>query len=286
MRNTLWKKTLGDLWEHKGRSALVILSIALATFTLGVILDSYSVLSRELSRNFLIANPTAISFRLERFDTELLEQLRSHPKVDKVEARRQIAGEIKAENGQWQPLQLFILRDYDNIDLDVLKPDRGSWPPENNGILIERQALSVLGGSVGSQVRVKTPSGLSAALDVTGTAHDVMLAQAGWENVVYGYISQRTLIEMGGGSYFNQLKVSLKNAGLSRQQMVPIAEQIKTWLIERQYNVLGYSIAEPGEHPHTNVTDGMFMIQKIFGVLCTLLSGVLVFNLISAVLAN
>lgn len=286
MHNTLWKKTLGDLWEHKGRSALVILSIALATFTLGVILNSYSVLSRELTRNFLAANPTAISYRLERFDAGLIDQLRNHPQVDKVEARRMIIGEIKAENGQWQPLQLFVLRDYNNIDLDVLKPDLGSWPPENKSIIIERQALPVLNGTIGGQVRIKTLSGTSATLEVTGTAHDVMLAQADWENVVYGYISAPTLMEMGGGSHFNQLKVSLKDAGLSQQAMGPIADQILDWLTERQYSVLGFSIAEPGEHPHTNVTDGMFMIQKIFGVLCTLLSGVLVFNLISAVLAN
>lgn len=286
MRNTLWKKTLGDLWEHKGRSALVIMAIALATFTLGVVLDSYSILSRELTRNFLAANPPAISYRLERFDRGLLEQLKSHPMVDKVEARRVIAGEIKIENGEWLPLQLFMLQDYNNINLDVLKPDRGSWPPELNGILIERQALSVLDGAIGDQVRIKTPSGFSAVLDISGTAHDVMLAQAGWENLVYGYISAQTLIKMGGDEHFNLLKVSLKDTGLSRQQMTPIAEQIQTWLTQKQYPVSGFSIAEPGEHPHANVTDGMFMIQKIFGVLCTLLSGVLVFNLISAILAS
>ena len=99
MLNTLWMKTWRDLWQNRGRSALVILSITLSTFTLVVILNSYAILSREMSKDFLKSNPTAISFSIERFQAGLLKKIEQHPATDKVDARRLIFGEIKTIKG-------------------------------------------------------------------------------------------------------------------------------------------------------------------------------------------
>ncbi|MEW6981256.1 ABC transporter permease [Colwelliaceae bacterium 6471] len=290
MLNTLWMKTWRDLWQNRGRSALVILSITLSTFTLGVILNSYAILSREMTNDFLKSNPTAISFNIERFDEDLLQKIAQQPAIDKVDARRQITGEIKTQNGEWKPLLLFVLHDYKDIKLDVLRPEQGSWPPGNKQILIERQAVTVLGANVGEQVQLKTSAGLVASLEMSGTTHDVGLAQAEWENIVYGYISAQTLLNIGEQAYFNQLKVSLKSSAdgqeQSLQQMASAANQLKVWLSEQQYQVSNVKVAPPGEHPHANITGGMFMIQKVFAVLCCLLSAVLVFNLMSAMLSK
>lgn len=283
-------KTWRDLWKNRSRSVLVILSISLSTFTLGVILNSYAILSREMTRDYLESNPTAISFSIDRFESGLLRSLQSNENIDKVDARRVITGDIKTQNGDWKPLYLYVLNDYNDIKLDVLRPEQGSWPPQNNQILIERQAVSVLGADIGEQIQLKTTSGLSSNLTMSGTTHDVGLAQAEWENVVYGYISAKTLQKMGGELYFNQLKVSLTSAanGLpkNRQKMALVADEIKAWLEKHNYSVAGINIASPGRHPHANITDGMFMIQKVFAVLCCLLSAVLVFNLMSAMLSK
>lgn len=283
--NTLWKKSSRDLWEHKGRSLLVILSIAISTFTLGVILNSYSILSREMALDFLNANPTAISFSINKFESNLLSTIQTQPQVNKVEARRFIKGEIKTSNGEWLPLQLYVIRDYSDIRLDVLEKNKGQWPPLKNQILIEQQALSVLGSNIDDSINIKTRSGITAKLNIVGTAHDVVLPQAEWENIVYGYISADTLTNMGGEMFFNQLKVSLHEVGLTQQQMMPYSLKLKHWLEEQGYNITGVHVAKPGEPVHANITDGMFLIQKVFAILCCLLSAILVFNLISAILS-
>jgi len=290
MLNTLWLKTWRDVWQSRGRSALVVLSIALSTFTLGVILNSYSILSREMSNDFLKSNPTAISFNIEKFSAELIEKVQQQPATEQVDARRLIFGEIKTIAGEWKPLLLFVLNDYNDIKLDILRADQGSWPPQKDQILIERQAVTVLGADINEKVQLKTSAGLSATLTMAGTAHDVGLAQAEWENVVYGYISAQTLMNMGGEVYFNQLKVSVKKTANeqspNKQQMSLVARELKLWLIDNHYQVSNFKIAPPGEHPHANITGGMFMIQKVFAVLCCILSAVLVFNLISATLSK
>jgi len=282
----MWIKTWRDLWQSKGRSTLVVLSIALSTFTLGVILNSYAILSREMTRDYLRSNPTAISFYMEKFDNELLDELKANDWVDEVDARRLISGEIKTTTGEWKRLLLFVLNDYQNIKLDKVKSDQGSWPPQRGQILIERQAVSVIGAEVGESLQLKNSSGLLGELTMTGVVHDVGLPQAEWENIVYGYISQETLSSIGVESYFNELKMSLNNQQLSFDEMTNQAVNTKLWLQNKGYSVKTYKVAPPGEHPHANITGGMFMIQKVFAILCCFLSAVLVFNLMSAMLSK
>jgi len=85
-----------------------------------------------------------------------VELLAEHPPIDKVDTRRVILGEIKTTNGQWKPLPLFVLPDYHNIQLDRVTSQPGNWPPAINQILIERQTVSVLGGTY--DARPTTPT--------------------------------------------------------------------------------------------------------------------------------
>jgi len=286
MFNSPIKKTIRDLSAHKGRSILVIISIALSTFILGVILNSYAILSREMNESFQQANPSGISYQIDQFNPSLLELIEKHPAIAKTEARRVIAAQIQNKQGEWHPAILYVLRDYNDIKLDILQEDEGNWPPKVGQILIERQALSVLDGNIDETVKIKSTLGDTTSFTVSGTTHDVVLAQAEWENLVYGYISHDSLQLMGMEKYFNRLNITLKDQSLSQEQLAPIADDIKNWLQKYNYPVTRFDIAKPNKHPHANITDGMFIIQKVFAIMCCILSSILVFNLISAILSR
>lgn len=286
MLNTLWKKTLRDIWENKGRSTFVVLSIAVGTFTLGVILNTYVILTREMTANYAKANPAAISFQIERFDSELLGIIGQHPKVDKVDARRTIKGEIKTLSGEWKPLWFYVLSNYQNTQLDIVELDQGMWPQQPEQMVIERQALSVLDGKLKDQVFIRTPGRPVQFFQISGVAHDVSLAQAEWENVVYSFTNFNGIERLGLEKYFNLLKLSLNDENLDREQMQPIANELKELIQKKGYRVKNITLSEPGDYPHANITDGMFMIQKVFAVLCCLLAAILAFNLIASMLAT
>jgi len=38
-----WRKTLSDLWDNKVRTALVVISIAVGVFSVGMIAGAYSI---------------------------------------------------------------------------------------------------------------------------------------------------------------------------------------------------------------------------------------------------
>ncbi len=282
-------KMLRDLYLFKGRSLLVVLSIAISTFTLGVIFSSYDILSREMNDNFLHANPTELTFYSDTlFDETTTQSLRAHPLIDKVEPRRSVSGEIKNADGQSFPLTLFVLNDYEHVQLDIVRPVSGAWPPALGQILIEQQALSVLQVDEGERVTVQRQVGTATTTEfvVAGAVHDVVQPQAQWENHIYGYVSMGSLELMGGLPGFNQLKLSHRDTGQSQQALEQFALTLMPLINKSGYAVDRVHVPEPGRHPHANITSGMFMIQKVFAILCCLLSGILVYNLVSAILSK
>ena len=52
-----WAKVLRDLWSHKTRSLLVVLSIAIGVFAIGVIAGTQTILGQQFTGTYLGTNP-------------------------------------------------------------------------------------------------------------------------------------------------------------------------------------------------------------------------------------
>ena len=286
MFNTLLKKSWRDLWLYKTRSVVIILSIGICTLLMGVILVSYSLLSREMNEGFLKAQPHALSFKITSFDEGLIQEIMTLPTVEKADARQAVAGQIQRSNGDWVPMILFVLRDYQNIALDILVPETGSWPPKDGEVLIERQALSVLRGNIGDTVTLKTHEDKERRLKLTGLVFDIVQPQAEMENIVYAYVSSKTLQNIGGPAGFNQLNIALSGNPTEIDFVRQKAAELRFWLKQKGYPVHSVDIPLPGKHPHYSITRSMFIIQESFGIFLCLFCSLLVYNLMSSTLSS
>ncbi len=279
-------KTWRDLWIHKSQSFAVVAAITVSTITLGAILISYSLLSQAMQDNYQRSSPTMITFQLEQaISAEMLPKIGKHKDINRLELSRYITGTISNQQGTQFPLILFVVRDFGDIQLDVIDLVQGSWPTQPGQIVIEKQAMSVLQGKLGEEVTISTTVGLAGSTKIAAIGHDVSVAQAEWENIVYGYIDTDTLLYLGGQAGFEQIKVGLYGTGLNAGQIREQGKQVQQWLISQGVEVKAMRVAS-GEPPHSNITDGMFMMKIAFGFMCCLLSAILVVNLISAVLSK
>src|SRR3990170_4068752 len=59
MLSPRWRKVVQDLVANKTRTALVVLSIAIGVFAVGMIAGTDVILSRDLDSNYMQANPSA-----------------------------------------------------------------------------------------------------------------------------------------------------------------------------------------------------------------------------------
>ncbi len=283
---TLWKKAIRDFWTERARTALVVLAIALGISAFASVLSSYAILTRELDRGYLETNPASAVLRVDRIDDDLVTTILQNPEVSDAEPRRTVSGQIKAGPIQWRNLVLFVVKDYGDIRVSKLEPEEGAWPPATGEILIERDAFQVAKAKIGDKVTVKTANGKEQQLLVSGGVHDVGQAQARMENIVYGYINLATLVQLGEEPYLDQLNILVRNSRLDEPHIERVANEVKKLIEDRGRQVRRVDIPAPGKHPHSDLTGILLLAMSSFGLFVLLLSGILVVNLLTALMAS
>src|SRR5512134_194480 len=281
-----WYKVIHDLFGNKTRTLLIVLSMAVGLFAIGIILSARSILSEGLARSFAAIYPSSGTVRtIEPFDEDFLESVRSMKDVQEADARRNMAARVEVAPGEWKNISLFVIADYNDIRVNKVASQSGAWPPPEREILIERAALSVIKAQVGDVVRIKLPNDTQREMRIAGVAYDPAQLPAQIDSTPYGYISFDTLEWLGEPYGFNELYVIATNP------------EDKIWarqvvnLVKDKAEKSGYTIplsmtAEPGQLPMDDVLQGILLLMGSLGVLSLFLSVFLVINTVSALLAQ
>src|SRR6185503_13389591 len=284
LMTTLWRKAIRDFWQERARTALVVLAIALGISAFAAVLSSYAILTRELDRGYLATNPASAVFRVDSIDDELVKAILQNPEVSDAEPRRTISGQIKAGPVQWRNLILFVVEDYGNIRVSKLVPESGAWPPATGEILIERDAFQVVKANIRDAVTIKTVNGIEQPLVVSGSVHDVGQAQARMENIVYGYINLATLVQLGEQPKLDQLNILVAQNKFDENHIRRVVADVEQLIKSRGHEVWRIDIPTPGKHPHSDLTGILLLAMSSFGLFVLVLSGILVINLLTAMM--
>ena len=199
-----YKKIFREFFQDRKRSGLLILSLCTGISAAGTMLGAYSVLKREMSRNYLGTNPAHVSIRSERpLPARMAQEALRVPGVLDAEARSVLRARMKVE-GEWKMLLVFVIHDFSNIRLNRFYGQSGKRVPGPGEMLVERTAKRVMKAGENSRVEIKLPRGKATRLKITGTVHDPGLAPAWQEEAGYAYISPETLRLLGGGPGFRR----------------------------------------------------------------------------------
>ena len=281
-----WYKVINDLFGNKTRTLLIVLSMAVGLFAIGIILSARSILSEGLARSFAAIHPSSGTVRtIEPFDEDFLQSVRSMPEVQEADARRNISARVEVSPGEWKNISLFVIANYDDIRVNKVASQSGAWPPPEREILIERAALSVIDAQVGDIVPIKMPNDTQREMRIAGAAYDPAQLPAPFDGTPYGYISFDTLEWLGEPYGFNELYV------------IAIHPEDKVWaqhvvnLVKDKAEKSGYTIplsmtAEPGQLPMDSVLQAILLLMGSLGVLSLFLSIFLVVNTVSALLTQ
>ena len=280
-----WRKTMRDVWGGKARAILVILAIAAGIAGFSAVLSTYAILTRELDRGYLATNPASATLWTDAVSDELTAELVASTPVSDAEARRTLRGRIRTGPMQWRGLTLFVVRDYKDIRVSTLVPQQGAWPPAVGEILIERDAMQVAKAKIGDSVLVRTAEGPETRLRLSGTVHDVGQAQARMENSVYGYINLATLEMLGEEPRLDQVKILARENRFDEAHVRGVTEEVRTFLEARGHPVRRTETPRPGKHPHADLMGMLLLAMSSFGILVLILAGILVVNLLTAMMA-
>jgi putative ABC transport system permease protein len=282
---TPWRKTISDFRQESTRTVLVIAAITIGMVGFTAVLSTYSVLTREIKRGYLASNPASATLETDAIDDALISAVLSDHDVSDAEPRRAVYGSIKTGPVQWRDLTLFVIKDYGNIRISKLTPDQGAWPPKTGEMLIERDAFRVAGLQIGDTATIRIGQGKEQNLRVSGGVHDVGPAQARMENTVYGYITPDTLPQLGEQPYLDELKILVAENRFDEKHVRDVAAHVKTLVESRGHPIRGVDVPRPGKHPHADLMDGFLLAMASFGLFVLAMSGVLVVNLLMAIMA-
>lgn len=283
---TPWRKAVRDFWYERARTVLVVLAIALGVAAFAAVMSSYAILTRELDRGYLDTNPASAVLRVDSIDDDLVAAVLQNPEVRNAEPRRTLSGQIRTGPMQWRNLMLFVVKDYGDIRVDKLVPEKGAWPPATGEILIERDAFQVAKANIGDAVIVKTANGIEQPLVISGRVHDVGQAQARMENIVYAYTNLDTLVQLGEKPYYDRLNILVAENRFDADHIRKIAADVKSLIESRGHEVWRVDVPPPGKHPHSDLMGMLLLAMSSFGLFVLVLSGIMVVNLLTAMMAS
>ncbi|MCB0172940.1 MAG: FtsX-like permease family protein [Anaerolineae bacterium] len=283
-----WRKVIRDLWLNKNRTIIVVLSIAVGVFAVGTIATSQIILSRDLSNTYLATNPaSATLMTFDSFDQDVVDAVDGMREVAEAEARRRVTVRVKTGPDEWRQTWLVAIPDFDDIKIDKFEPESGAWPPPDHEILIERSALSLLDVKEGDVVLVKTAEGKEREMRIAGLAHDLNAQMYVFDGVGYGYITEDTLEWLDQPSDYNELRFVVADHRDDYDHIQEVTGRVRDKVEDSGAMVFVAFVPPPGKHLFLDpFIQAISIMMGALAVLSLLLSGFLVINTISALVAQ
>lgn len=286
MSRPRWMKLVRDLVLARGRMAMLIVAIAASTFSVALMLSTYTVMTREMVANYLCTHPASAFIELDRIDDALIAEVRKQPNIADAEATTWVNARLEVAPNQWMPLLLFVVPDFANARISTVSHEAGAFPPSANSILLEREVLPMLETGIGDSLIVQTPNGTKQSITISGTVHDPSLAPAWQEQTAYGYITLQTLASLGEEPMLHILKVTVRDQPGNITAIETTVEDLVTWLKSNQRVVEEIRIPPPLQHPHQSQMNTVMMVLLTFSVMALVLSAVLTATMIGGLLAQ
>jgi putative ABC transport system permease protein len=286
MNSPRWKKLLRDLQAARGRMAMMVIAIAVSIFGVGMILSAYTILSREMSRNYLGTNPASAFIELDHVDDALVKTVSQRPDISEAEATTWVVGRVEVNPNEWMPLLLFVVPDFNTAHVSTVHPEAGAYPPTEQTILVEREVLPMLKLKIGDALTVQMPNGTKQNIVISGSVHDPALAPAWQEQTVYGYITPATLAALGESETLHILKIVVKDQPRNLAAIESTVGNLAQWLKTQGYVVDEIRVPPPGKHPHQSQMTSVLTLLLMFSLMALILSAILTATMINGLLAQ
>jgi putative ABC transport system permease protein len=281
-----WRKVLRDLWGNKIRTTLVVLSIAIGVFAIGMIVGTQILLREDLAVAWNASNPASATLYIDPFDADLLHSIERMDGVAAAEGRRSLTLPLLLEDGERKQMNVLVLDDFAKMKLNTITAVSGEWPPPEKGLVIERGSVALAGLDVGDTAVVETADGRERELEVVGIAHDLNTNPAQFTGQPNAFLSAETLEILGFGDYLDELAVQVDGDTLDKAHIEAVIDTVEAKVEKGGRTVYFSWIPEPGEHPAQEVIDPLLVILGMLGVLSLGASAFLVVNIINSLLAQ
>ncbi|HLT72855.1 MAG TPA: FtsX-like permease family protein [Cyclobacteriaceae bacterium] len=279
-------KVIRDLTANYSKNFMLVLAIAVGVFGVGSILGGRAVINREMATNYMSTKPASATIEFEgTISRTLLDSIKAFPGIRKAERRATITARMKV-NDHWYPILLFVIDDFNKMEVSTFLHLSGSQNPNGESMLVERTALTVMHAKEGDDITIKTPHGESHTLRIAGLVHDPGLAPAWQQQAGYAYITLDGLRHLGETQDFNLLRLQVSENEYVSSEITKKAEQVANLLEKKGITIHEIQVPQPGKHPHQSQMNAVLTIFTIFCFMILILGSILVATSIATLMAK
>ena len=285
-----WHKVISDLLSNKGRTLLVILSIAVGVFAVGFVMTGFEILLNDMDADFQVSNPHAAALYTSSFIDDDLSAIRRMPGIDQAEGRTSYYGRVVLTDTQKIPISISGMQKPEDLKIDRLKPNvKGGTIPilGDREILLDRSGMSVLNVKPGDSITIENYDGKhQRTLKVLGYVHDVNSVPYVFSQILFAYATPKTIEWMGGSLDYSALYITVKDHKTDETYVKSIAASVTDKFKKSGGQVYQTVVYQPGRHFASDITKALASIMGILGALSVFLSAFLVVNTISSLLSQ
>ena len=283
-----WKKILADFWENKARSLLVVLSIAIGAFAVGMIWVSYVILPESMDAVYSGSVPANIRITTDEFDDDLLNTIKRIDGVAEVEGRSAIflRVRVKDKDSTWHTMNINALKDFEDQKINLLKIQQGKSVPEGDSIILLESSMEKIGASLGDILEIKLADNSIKELQIVGTTHDYTMGIDSIMNSKIAYINFDTLKTLHEPASYNTLLVTVEGDRNDEDYIRSVSSLVSDKLESNGKKIYKNEISLQNQHPFENYIQAVINILGIMGILTVVLSSFLIVNTMNSLMTQ
>lgn len=283
-----WHKVFADIWGHKMRSLLVVASITIGLFAVGLILSMNIIISEDMRRGYQAINPANIMIFASSLDQDLVDAAGNLDGVRQAEGVRTLSLRFLNSQGEWVPIDLKAIPDIETAQINQVAWVQGAWPPLNRQLVVDKFKLDDLPGGVGSMLTLELPSGKLRQMPLVGVIHDQTIG-AGSPGGFFlapaqGYITFETLAWLESPEEMNRLYITVQENPTDRAHLQEVANRVIEEVEASGRVVISSQVRPPDDHPNRVYVEAIQAVLVVLSFLVMFLSGFLITNTLTALL--
>ena len=283
-----WKKVWADFWGNKSRTILTIITIAVGVLAVGFNTNLGLYMAESMDGDYLSASPSEATVYAGPLNDDMVKIAREIPGVDAAEGRRAVNATVVRTDDKQVSIQLTALEDPDHSTINQLKPALGetSLPALSEKQFIVDASAQSLGYKPGDKIVVELSNGKLRELTFAGYMHDVTGFPFGFTNSMDAFVTPKTLDWLGGSENYDSLAISVAEKQTDQDHVTKVAQAVADRVERAGATVYFVSVYQPGHHFAYSISNGVFFILTVLGYMTVFLSGFLIVNTITALMAQ
>ncbi len=281
-----WKKILKDLFSYKLRTVLVVLTIGVGVYAIGIINSSLEFIMMDMEADYQSSKPHDAVIYSDPFEEEDINKLRSIEGVDDLDARSSASVTLNLPQDKKTQAVVTGIPSPEKIRLDLLSPaEPGTIPPlGKHEVFVEYSGANALNIKKGDLLNLTLLDGYRRQVRVAGLIRDVNALPYVFSLQATLYSDLDTAAWLGGTGELDQLLVAVTGDPRDEAHVESVSNRVAEKLEDSGRQVYFTRIFQPGRHFASDITQSLGIFLTLLGSLSVLLGAFLIINAIYALL--